>query len=505
MRLEDITAAIRPRSDWEAVDLGFVLVRKRFGPLIRLWLASVVPLWALLSGVLWQHPHLVFLIVWFLKPAYDMLVLHFLSRDLFGAPPAVGEAVKAWPGLVFRGFFRWILGFRRFSLQRSFRMPVWQLEGLKGRDYRQRVNVLGRRGGDAATKAALGFSLIELSVFFGLYTAVVMCIPSRYLPDAETFFQDLDAAGEFNLPLWFTWVVVGIYMVTVTFIESFYVAAGFAVYLNSRTHLEGWDVELAFRRMSERLSLPSRTNEAGKLSGTGSKAALLALACGLAGSFASGPSATAQESVEDGPSSVIRDILTEEDFKVHKVERWEFEGEERERSRGPSWSLAPFFEAMARLLFVGAVVAAIVGLVYLIYTNRHAFGWFRGQRDKAPRQGPRVVMGMEVSAESLPDDYARLAWERWQKGKFREALSLLYRGAICWLVEKARLPIVESDTETDCLLRVSELPDSGRVNYFRELTSCWISLAYARTQPSDDTVRWLCENCPFDLRESKAR
>ena len=38
------------------------------------------------------------------------------------------------------------------------------------------------------------------------------------------------------------------YVVVVLFLEPFYVAAGFAMYLNRRAELEAWDIEQEFRR-----------------------------------------------------------------------------------------------------------------------------------------------------------------------------------------------------------------------------------------------------------------
>ena len=44
MELEKVTAEIRPRSDWEAVDLGVSLSRSHLGTLWRAWLVTVLPL-----------------------------------------------------------------------------------------------------------------------------------------------------------------------------------------------------------------------------------------------------------------------------------------------------------------------------------------------------------------------------------------------------------------------------------------------------------------------------
>jgi hypothetical protein len=38
------------------------------------------------------------------------------------------------------------------------------------------------------------------------------------------------------------------YVLAVLFLEPFYVAAGFGMYLNRRAELEAWDIEQEFRR-----------------------------------------------------------------------------------------------------------------------------------------------------------------------------------------------------------------------------------------------------------------
>jgi hypothetical protein len=43
-------------------------------------------------------------------------------------------------------------------------------------------------------------------------------------------------------------VVTLAYAITIAFVEPFYVASGFALYLNRRAELEAWDIEQEFRR-----------------------------------------------------------------------------------------------------------------------------------------------------------------------------------------------------------------------------------------------------------------
>ena len=49
-----------------------------------------------------------------------------------------------------------------------------------------------------------------------------------------------------------TILVTALYLVAVALIEPLYVAGGFALYLNRRTALEGWDLEVQLRRIAQR-------------------------------------------------------------------------------------------------------------------------------------------------------------------------------------------------------------------------------------------------------------
>ena len=51
MRLEDVTAEIRPRSDWEAVDLGMALVRRDFWRCLVVWWLALSPLLLVVVGL----------------------------------------------------------------------------------------------------------------------------------------------------------------------------------------------------------------------------------------------------------------------------------------------------------------------------------------------------------------------------------------------------------------------------------------------------------------------
>ena len=61
----------------------------------------------------------------------------------------------------------------------------------------------------------------------------------------ELLFGDTDDAGSV-----FGFDDAFAYAAAVLVLEPFYVAAGFALYLNRRTLLEGWDIEVALRRIA---------------------------------------------------------------------------------------------------------------------------------------------------------------------------------------------------------------------------------------------------------------
>ena len=64
MRLTDASVAIRPRTAWEAIDLGVLLARRHAGLLMASWAIVTLPLFALLTALLWQYPSIAVLLFW---------------------------------------------------------------------------------------------------------------------------------------------------------------------------------------------------------------------------------------------------------------------------------------------------------------------------------------------------------------------------------------------------------------------------------------------------------
>lgn len=492
MRLEDLTIALRPRKPWEAVDLGCALVRRDYGRVMLLWLITVVPVWVILAALLWNHPGWFSGIVWWLKPLYDRVPLFHLSRAAFGSRPTVKETLREWPRLWSR-FLLPALLWRRLSLMRSFALPVLMLEGQADKAARQRVSTLASDGGSSGASVTWVFLKLEFVFGLGLGALVSSIGPIDGLPDFSAIFAD--AENYFQVTNGQYWFLNLLYLAAVSVIEPFYVGAGFGLYLNSRSKLEGWDIELTFRRLAARLKPAA--------------AILLALAFLLPGMVGAVeepvPGANEKAPTEEVSEAkqALQEILKQEEFKEHEITTsvWVYE----KSSHGGAGAL-DLISIILWMLGYGLLAFAIGWIIWWVVQNQHLFlSGARGARARVDSSGPRVVMGLDIARESLPDDIVTAARAAWSAGHFREALSLLYRGSLSRLVEHRRLPIRDSDTEDDCLVKVAEVADAPVVSFFRQLTLLWVRAAYAGKEAMPDEFDSLCRSWPFSSAPAAPR
>lgn len=493
MDLERVAAVIRPRTPWEAVDLGFGMARAWWKPLWAAWFATVAPLWWLVWLLLAPTPYLAFGVLWWLRPLFDRVPLYVVSRCLFGSSPSAGEVMRALPRLLGRNVLAG-LTILRLDTARSFDLPVWELEGLSGGERRNRTAVLQRFGHKNAVWLTVACSLLE-----GCAILAVMEIAS-FLTPSSGWFETMEmatATPDTEPTTVFWWWMAVVAFSALTLIEPFYVAGGFSLYLSRRIHLEGWDVEIAFRRLAARLTARS----------TGGRAAMVGLTL-LAMLFLGGGGLRAQTSppTTPTPAEAIREILAQPDLQtLKKVKIWRYKGERkkpeaRERQPGPGLPLGflrPFALLVVLVLVGGLVAVAVQGL--------------RGRRldlndDAKPDPLPTAVFGLDIRPESLPADVPGAAWRAWERGEPDAALGLLYRAAIAFLVRQEGLPVRESWTEGDCVDFVRRKTTRERAEYFARLTRAWQTTAYAHRLPSAEEVRALCDgwNRHFASRESTA-
>lgn len=487
MDLERVAAVIRPRSPWEAIDLGFGMVRAWWRPLGSAWLATVAPVWCLVFLLFSGKPGLALLILWWLRPLFDRVPLHVVSRCLFGAPPSVGAVVTELPKLWGRDLLAALI-VQRLDPARSFHLAIGQLEGLSGPARRRRRSLLDHSGRAAAIWLTAACSLLELIAVVSLFGLINLLSPqgSRLGPAIQA------AATDGNLPYWLGLVIGGLSCLAYLLIEPFYVAAGFSLYLSRRTLLEGWDVEISFRRLAGRLLKSTRGRAA---------AVLLALALsglGATSSFAATPT---------DPSEAIQRILATPELRTHqKVSRWLPKKGLPSRQSQPDAPDLPDLTAAAEVIRIVVFVIAGALIAFLvILIVRAASGWRRRQPTPPEEAGalPEAVFGLDIRPESLPADVAAAAWAAWEQGDAAGALGLLYRGALACLVHRDGLEVAASWTEGDCLAVVRRRAAPAATEYFARLTRAWQSTAYAHRPPDREEAKALCDGWRQHYHEAR--
>ncbi|HEX2083119.1 MAG TPA: hypothetical protein VHF86_06515, partial [Xanthomonadaceae bacterium] len=251
MQLDRLQVELRPRSPWEAMELGSALLRRNAGPVWRAWLLASLPVFALCNAlawafdVLWLAP----LVMWWLKPAFDRIPLFVVSRAVFGQPAGVRESAWA-PWRFGRGTLLRDLTWGRISLSRALVMPVMLLEGASGAVLRERRRVLAGQGGQAVVWRTLLCLHFEALLSLAVLATVPVFVPTEYLSESARVLWEVMFQAP---PPWALLLLNLMAWMATSLVEPFCVGAGFGLYLNRRTQLEGWDIEIAFRRLRARL------------------------------------------------------------------------------------------------------------------------------------------------------------------------------------------------------------------------------------------------------------
>lgn len=485
MNLDDITVRIRPRSPWEAMDLGLRIYQQYWRPVTVAWFALLLPLFIIFNTLFVENLWIAALLIWWLKPLYDRLVLHILSRSLFGEIPDTRSTLRALPAALKNGLLLQLTLFR-LDPSRSFRLPVMQLEGLEGKPRGQRMRVLHARGSTPAFWLTITSVHIELALNIALYGLVYMFLPQNMgMGVFSPFFEDMP-------PWWVDLLSNFLYLLSMSLIEPFYVAAGFMLYLNRRTELEGWDIELIFRRMAQRL----------KALASGSVAALLVI-----GIFSLPRPVLAEETIQPLPveesASVIKTVLADPDFATsHMEEHWKFDFDWDFSDNEVDTDSSSGFAGLAAIMKVVIILTVIGVLIYLLYRYRDAIGMTARKSTAEPP--PESVLGMDIRPESLPDDIPGEARRLWEAGEHRQAMSLLYRAMLSRLVNRYDMQIGEGDTEADILHCATPRLAGERLDYLGRLTADWQLMAYAHRKPPAECFMALADAWPRAFPDQEA-
>ncbi|MCC6130537.1 MAG: DUF4129 domain-containing protein [Acidobacteria bacterium] len=494
MRLDEITAVLRPRGPWESIDHGFCLVQRFWKPLYVCWVPLLLSVWLLVALPLAKEPAWALLILWWIRPVLERVPLFVLSRGLFGAPPAPREVVRALPRLFWGHLLSALFLFRAMPA-RSLNLPVWELEGLRGMARWRRSSILSRDVRAPATLLTIGMSLLELFVILGL-----SALASFLFPERESGFLALDelfsssSGGDAQLLL-----LVWLFFVSQSLLGPFYVGAGFALYIDRRTLLEGWDIEISFRNLARRLTSAAPY------------AVLIFCLAATQGAWASetsvepgstetSPPVSVSEKPQEGetPEATIARILAHPDFATKRtVTRWvpkkpfQRKLEEKDRDLLSTVDGISAVWSVVRPVLAGLVV--VVVLVLLWRFARRAWDERPLPDKKAPGPAGRPRLGRLSREEALPADISAASLEAWNAGNPEAALSLLYRAAVERLVLEGAL-LTAASTEQDCIDQAGRLGPPHRSDYVRRIVSAWQALAFAHRSPGEEEGRNLCRN-----------
>ena len=525
MRLTDASVAIRPRNPWEAIDLGVLLAREHRGLLMSSWAMATLPVFALLTLALWDYPSVAIFVFWWLKPLYERLTLFILSQALFGATPTLKQALGAWPRTLKPQLLA-SLTWRRLSLSRSFKLPVQQLEGLSGPERAQRIAMLSQKGLRAARCLTSVGSTLEMCFWIGLMVLFYALLPQQLEID-WSWQRLLDVEGDWN---WLEHLTNAFYALVLIVWGPIYVACGFTLYLNRRTELEAWDIELMFRRLRQRLigsayalllgctlvlSIPATSAMADERFST--QPDPQQLSCPLPPldlpqsedtvAAPSSPRLLNQSLTSKASETAIKSVLENPPFKNLKtVSGWRIaqhsDGKSGKGADTPVWlvSVIRGFLAVATL-FANAMEILLwsVALVLLLWVAWRYRSWIktfvsRRERRSAPRPTtPQQLFGLQIGAQSLPADVAGSVEKLWPQQP-REALSLLYRALLSRLATDYQLPLKHADTEGQVLERIATLDQPSLEHFSRTLTSHWQNLAYGHRLPPADAQQRLCDD-----------
>lgn len=240
MQVDALAVRLRPRTPTEASDLGVRLCQHAASSVFPCYALVAVPVIALALSSFEIATWLPSLIIWWSKPWLDRTILFVLSRAAFGQRTTVGDLWRAQRDVWWRQFL-FTLTIRRLSPWRSLTQPVYQLEGLSTFGAGARVRQIRQKTAGAAFMMTHAFSMAESAVLFGLLSLVFWLAPQGMAPD---FLQLMSGEGN-------TFLMVAMpvgYALAILIVEPFYVAGGFAMYLNRRAELEAWDIEQEFRR-----------------------------------------------------------------------------------------------------------------------------------------------------------------------------------------------------------------------------------------------------------------
>jgi hypothetical protein len=496
MDLSRITIKPRIRNAHEAIDLGLIMARSWWKILFLSWFIPAFITYFILSIIFYDNTWLALLITWWLKPLWDRAPLYIASRKLFNEEIQLKDVLKKIPQLYSRDIFAWLL-WRRFSLTRSFDMPVTVLEDQKHKARKKRLLTLHQGSSSAASWLTIICIHIEMIVWTGTLGFFMLLIPDEIDLNLLNLIIDEDIVANF--------VSNTVSFIAMAVVAPFYTLSGFALYINRRIKLEAWDIEIKFRHLAER-----HTNKI--------RAASLYFIFISCFSLVVMPDTSYANSYEtltpEQSTTSITEILKDKDFHKEKdINSWRLKDleEKDDTTEGiPEWliSFVKFLELMfgneddnkkdftiSNLLEIVLWITLVFIVCYLIYRTLKyldIISFSKTKTSSPATKTPDVLFGLNVRKDSIPADVTKQTLDLWEKGKHREAIGLLYRSTLSLLIHQFLFEFYHGYTEQECSNLVQKSENKLLREFVSQITSIWQQIAYAHRLPADQQIQSLC-------------
>ena len=128
-------------------------------------------------------------------------------------------------------------------MTRSFTMPLSLLEGLSGKERTARIAILQQGHHGAIQWMTLMMVHVEMILYLCMLLVVMFLLPESSQPNHIIDGVLTDKGWYSNL----------FALLAMALIAPFFVACGFSLYIMRRTALEGWDIELHFKQLAQKI------------------------------------------------------------------------------------------------------------------------------------------------------------------------------------------------------------------------------------------------------------
>ena len=524
MNLDDVAARLRHRDGVQALDLGLLLGRRFWSAILKPWCALVVPLLVIVQVAVAavSAPWLAVAMGWWLKPLADRVTLHVVSRRFFGGAPTTKETMvemlDQWISLDGLADLTW----RRLSPMRSLTMPVRILEGNERREVKGRIQALydgeSRLHGWLLTAMGLGFKGL---CYASIAVLIIVLTPDELVVDEMAALEYLMEDAE-------SWVIIAVVVsattVVTTLVEPFFAAGGFGIYIQRRVEREGWDLEIRFRRLIDRIQHSVDTGAALVLAvGLTALLGLSVAAPVPAHSYSPSGDAAAEQQANNGaidadkskrppddgqatvipvddPQAELDEIMEGSPFSPPPKTETQWVPVDDGDDDGDSWldGLESWLESLdgdgirsiqsvlASGLRVGAWLVFGVVLVLVIWKIASVFKG-RSADTLSSEDGARwqeELFDGEDDAVELPEDrrVADAARTHWERGDERRALALMVLGSLLRFEQRYDTEFRAGWTTSTCARHVQDKRPEGPV--IASVARAFDELAWAGCVPT---------------------